>query len=297
MPRLKLSVLLTSATLCFCFLPSPVKAQTQASCTFSFFKLAVNIPGLGPGFIAPSGVNDFGTVVGAAIPSNDQSSPDQVAFIRWANGGFSFPLGTGNPSGLVHRNSQAISIGNFGGVPILLKGTARMDIDFTGLGSQVVSVNGVTGINRWGSIVGSYNTSSAVIGFKRWSNGSFSKFRFPGSNSTFPTGINDSGAVVGSYFVGPPGVQLPQNGFIYHNGQWATLNYPNALFTNLVGISNAGVIVGNATDTVGGFLYENGVFKAISTPNGSSTTVMDISPTQGLILGTANSGGFVAKCH
>jgi hypothetical protein len=103
--------------------------------------------------------------------------------------------------------------------------------------------------------------------------------------------------VVGSYFVGPPGVQLPQNGFIYHNGQWATLNYPNALFTNLVGISNAGVIVGNATDTVGGFLYENGVFKAISTPNGSSTTVMDISPTQGLILGTANSGGFVAKCH
>jgi hypothetical protein len=295
MPRSKLSLLLTSVLLCF--LPPATEAQTQASCTFSFFNLGVSIPGLGPGFIAPAGVNDFGTIVGAAIPSDDQVAPNRVAFIRWLNGGFSFPLGTGSPSGLVHRNSQGVSIGDRGGVPMVLKGTAANDIDFAGLGSQVVSVNGTTGINRWGSIVGSYNTSSAVIGLKRWSNGGFSKLKFPGSLSTFPTSINDSGTVVGSYFVGPPGVQLPQNGFIYHNGQWATLNYPNALFTNLVGISNAGVIVGNATDTVGGFLYENGVFKAISTPNGSSTTVMDISPTQGLILGTANSGGFVAKCH
>ena len=93
-----------------------------------------------------------------------------------------------------------------------------------------------------------------------------------------------------------PGVQLPQNGFIYHNGQWATLNYPNAVFTNLVGISNAGVIIGNA-DTDGGFLYENGAFKIISAPNGSPTTVVGISPKLGLIVGTGTSGGFIAKCN
>ena len=276
---------------------SPATAQTQASCTFSFFKLSVNIPGLGPGFMAPAGINDFGTVVGAAIPSNDQIAPNRVASIRWANGGFTFPLGTGAPSGLVHRNDSGISIGDVGGAPILLRGTTASDIDFAGLGSQVQSINGITGINKWNSIVGSYNTSSAVNAFKRFSNGGFTTFRFPGSLSTFPTSINDLGAVVGSYFVGPPGVQLPQNGFVYHKGQWATLNYPTALFTDLTGISNDGVIVGNATDTVGGFLYKNGVFKVISAPSGAPTNVVDISPILGLILGTTTGGGFIAKCH
>lgn len=269
---------------------------TQASCTFSFFGLGVNIPNLGPGIIAPAGINDFGTIVGAASPSNDQVP--SVAFVRWANGGYSFPMGTNSVTrtALVDRNDKGTSIGSRGGVPITLNGTTAKVIDFSGLGAQLQSVNGVTGINVWGSIVGSYNTSSAVNGFKRWSNGGFVKLKFPGANSTFPSRINDRGTVVGSYFVGPSGVQLPENGFIYQSGQWATLNYPNATFTHLVGISNAGVVVGNAVDTDGGFLYENGTFKRISDPKGSPTNVIGISPKLGLILGTSNSGGFVATC-
>jgi hypothetical protein len=290
----RIFLLLTFVPICFL---SPAKAQTQASCTFFFFELDVNIPGLGPGFLTPDGVNDFGTIVGAATPSNGQIDPNRVGFIRWSNGGFTFPLGTKNPSGLVHRNNKGITIGELGGMPILLKGNTANSIDFSSLSSQVQSVNGITGINGWGSIVGSYNTTSAVIAFKRWSNGGFAKLRFPGSLSTFPASINDNGTVVGSYFVGQSGVQLPENGFAYHNGQWATVNYPNSFFTHLSGISNAGVIVGNALESVGGFLYENGVFKVILAPDGSPTDVLDISPQLGLILGTTNGEGFVAKCH
>ena len=43
------------------------------------------------------------------------------------------------------------------------------------------------------------------------------------------------GMIVGSYFVGSGRGQLPQNGFMYDPGKWATLNYPTSLFTDLVG--------------------------------------------------------------
>ena len=285
--RLALSVLLSTA--------SVAQSQTHASCTFRFFKLGVNIPNLGPGFITPSGINDFGTIVGVATP-NDPLEPN-AAFVRWANGGISFPLGTSSVkrSALLDRNDNGSSIGYLGSVALLLKGTTVTPVNLNNIGSPVEFIRG---INNWGSIVGSYNTPSTVNGFKRWSNGNALTLSYPrSSTSTFPTSINDNGTVVGSYFSGPSGVQLPQNGFIYHNGNWATLNYPNpAAFTDLVGISNAGMIIGNA-DTDHGFLYKNGVFKIISAPDGSPTNVMGISPKLGLIVGTGNQGGFIAKCN
>jgi hypothetical protein len=154
------------------------------------------------------------------------------------------------------------------------------------------------GINNWGNIVGSYNTSTATNGFKRFSDGGTIKLGFPGASSTFPTSINDHGMIVGSYFVGSGGGQLPQNGFIYSQGNWAILNYPSSLFTDLVGVSNNGVIVGNATDLGLAFRYENGQFKTIVGPNGVGVTVTGISPRFGLIAGTAGpKGGFVATCQ
>src|SRR5206468_7153593 len=79
------------------------------------------------------------------------------------------------------------------------------------------------------------------------------------------------------------GGQLPQNGFMYDQGKWATLNYPTSLFTDLVGVSNKGVIVGNATDLDLAFQYENGKFKTIVGPKGVGVTVTGISPRLGLI--------------
>jgi hypothetical protein len=230
---------------------------------------------------------DSGTVVGLAFTNTVPVS--NLGLIRWANGGITLVHAA---MSLVDRNDSGTSIGFGGSGEVLVRGTKvtplQLNIQNSGFFSR--------GINNWGSIVGSYNTASGGGGgFKRWSNGGVVKLHYPGASSTFPTSINDEGAIVGSYFVGPSGVQLPQNGFIYHNGHWATLNYPTALFTDLVGISNAGIIVGNSTDTVGAFLYENGNFKVIS-GNGQGITVSGISPKLGLIVGTGNQGGFIAKC-
>jgi hypothetical protein len=112
-----------------------------------------------------------------------------------------------------------------------------------------------------------------------------------------PSGINDLGTVVGTY---RDKLTDLHHGFIFHNGQWATLNYPNASDTLLFGITNAGQILGYSSD--GPFLYENGAFKIISIPKRPRwlppPTVVSISPKQGLILGQGSATkAFIAKCQ
>jgi probable HAF family extracellular repeat protein len=231
--------------------------------------------------------------------------------VRWANGGFTSVNGT---SWLIARNDHGTSVG----------------LDLTGPTDEGLLVNGPTssptitpivldvnnggvnpsGINKWGTIVGQYATPdfSSSHGFKRWNNGTTHTLDFPGAlpDGTWPTGINDDGTVVGFYF----GSDRLTHGFIFHNGQWATLDYPGTQApgdTVLVGITNAGKIIGNAfsaTDfSTTTFLYENGTFKVISVPNSvpGSASLRSISPKQGLILGVTNvatgSPAFIAQCQ
>ncbi len=277
---------------------SVAQAQKQASCTFTFFTLGVNIPNLGPGFMEPSGINDFGTIVGLAMTNNEST---EVGFIRWANGGLSFPLGTSATatSVLFDRNDSGTTIAFQNGTPVLLNGTTITGFNL-GVNNNVYNL---FSINNWGSIVGNYFTDfpNDRTGFKRWSNGGFFPLFFPGNLPTTATGINDQGTVVGYYSSSANAV----SGFIYHGGDWAALNFPNATSTYLAGISNAGVIIGNADVKGFGtpFLYKNGVFKLISVPNALANTppfLLSISPKLGLIVGmvgTPNQGGFIAKCN
>jgi probable HAF family extracellular repeat protein len=172
---------------------------------------------------------------------------------------------------------------------------------YNGLGVSFVS------INDWGSIVGFFGDSAGIArGFKRWGNGKGFLLNFPATfkdadSGTFPTAINDSGVVVG--------FTQTYHAFVYHNGNWATLKFPNAIGTWLYGISNAGVMVGDAQladGSVKRFLYKNGTFKVISPPNstgpGVGSGVIGISLRTGLILGFAdlrNSArqGYIAKCN
>jgi hypothetical protein len=259
-------------------------------CTFAFFPLTATLSDGTVFSMSPDGVNDFGTVVGTGFTN---TTPVQnFGFVRSANGGITLVGGT---ISLVDRNDLKVSIGSNASGQVLVDsgGTiVPLQLSFQNSGFSA------RGINNWGNIVGSYNTSSSTSGFKRYSNGGTVKLGFPGASSTFPTSINDHGMIVGSYFVGSGGGQLPQNGFIYSQGNWATLNYPGSLFTDLVGVSNKGVIVGNATDLGVAFRFENGKFKALVGPNGVGVTVTGISPRFGLIVGTGGSkGGFVATCQ
>jgi probable HAF family extracellular repeat protein len=266
--------------------------QTQASCTFKFFSLFPP-----RAVLNPSGVNDFGTVVG------DGESTPAEGFIRWANGGFTFPAGV---TSLVNRNDSGVSIGYNGAQnAIILSGSTVTPIT---LATQLKTYNflNVDGINDWGSIVGYYTDPTVVShGFKRWTNGHGFTLNYPArfhevNSGTFPTAINNSGMIVGF-------TQIPYHGFIYYRGTWANLEYPGANLTAPAGISDAGVIVGNSSSPDGSstaFLYKNGVFKAISVPDTTGSYVISSSLRTGLILGIAYSDfviggqeGFIAKCN
>ncbi len=274
--RLALSVVLAA---------SAVQAQTKASCTFNFFK---------PSGIS-RGVNDWGTTVGAV---------KFKAAIRYVGGGIVYYLPPGAlVSSFVGRNNKGVTIGEYGDAAgnrheFMLKGSTFTEIVIP---KAVPNNTTVFGINKWNSTVGWYMGSDPTTahGFKRYSNGGFIKLDYPFTKipglgqATYPSAINDSGVVVGSYDEDTEGPEV--HGFIYHNGQWATLDAPNALRTYLVGISNAGVIVAQ-TDYGASFLYSNGTFKLINVPNSDSTTVEEISPG-GLIVGHTLSQGFTAICH
>jgi probable HAF family extracellular repeat protein len=271
------------------------QAQTQASCAFTFFQTSFQT-GLQ---LTPFGINDFGTVVGAA---NDPNKHFQTGFIRWANGGLTSFAAPNGPSLLFARNDKGVSLGLENTNAIILIGTNVSRITLTIGATTYTAVQGF-GINSWGSIVGEYGDTAGVNhGFKRWSNGSGLTLDFPNAVDTFARAINDSGTIVGTI-----GVTPLTHGFIYHNGSWAKVDYPNADATTLVGISNAGVVIGNSSSANGtskAFLYNNGVFKVISPPNTTGSYVTGMSLKSGLILGVAYSNvafggqqGFVAKCN
>ena len=268
-------------------------AQTQASCAFTFFPISSPVVN-----IFPAGINDFLTVVGGTTITPPRG------FIRWANGGQSYPTGV---TALVDRNDSGVSLGYNGTqTAVLLSGSTVQPISLVTRFSTYKFLN-VEAINDWGSIVGSYTDLNNVThGFKRWSNGSGFTLNYPApfhdlNSGTFPLAINNHGTVVGF-------TQLPYHGFIYRHGRWTTLTYPGANQTNLVGISDAGVIVGNSSNSANGtstaFLYKEGVFKAISVPNMTGSFVISTSLRTGLILGIAYSNsvfggqeGFIAKCN
>ena len=71
-----------------------------------------------------------------------------------------------------------------------------------------------------------------------------------------------------------------QHGFIWNNGQWASLG------SELLGISNTSVVLGiGSPDGTTFFLYKNGNFEDLpSVPNPSSTNYDGMSPN-GLLTG------------
>ena len=264
-------------------------AQTQASCTFKVFKPAVS-----------SGVNDYGTTVGGL---------NGKAAIRYANGGITYFM----PSGAVDanftaRNNSSVTVGSYidtldNVYSFMLKGTTVTPIRDPK--SLSPSTTWVSGINKWNSIVGNYADPKYppyhYHGFKRYSDGRYVDLDYPFvkvpnvTQYTYPAAINDNGVVVGSYSRGG----TTEHGFIYHNGQWATLDVPNSATTTPAGITNGGAIA-ISTDKMGSFLYVNGKFKTIKVPNSTSTHVNGMSAA-GLITGYTTIGavayGFVGLCH
>jgi probable HAF family extracellular repeat protein len=257
-------------------LPPDTQAQTQqASCTFHTFSLPSN-----PQMIFVTGVNDYGTVVGEA---DFAASPRARAFIHYSGGSTTYWVPSGaKGSGFGGHNDAGVTTGAYtdsSGQPhaFLLRGSTLTSI------ARPLRAD-PAGINKYNSVVGTYDDSNGHDhGFKRYSDGNVIHLTYPGALETRAFGINDGGIIVGFY----NGTDSAEHGFIYRNGQWAKLQFPNATqSTELYGISNSGVIVGQGQAHA--YMYKNGTSKEISAPGSVETQVRAIAdPTH----------GFLAACH
>ncbi|HKW16372.1 MAG TPA: hypothetical protein VJO35_02570 [Terriglobales bacterium] len=280
--------------------PAGLAAQTPvpASCNFTTFTLADSLPQ--GDFVL--GINKFSTTVGAF--ENTDTSTD--AFIRYSGGHLNFFAPGAEPTWINARNDAGESVGVEDTVPnpisFLLHGTSGV--------TSIIHPNAVKGtfaqgLNKWDSVVGYYlDANNMAHGFKQWSNGSFDDVNYPNALQTIPMGINDSGAIAGSYVD-----SLGTHGFIFANGNWKSIDYPTVAVgkTMLNGISNANTAVGltNAIPPGTSFLYfSNGVYKSVSVPKSAGGTFANGIATNGLIAGDyylssdkTSQHGFIAQCQ
>lgn len=272
------------------------QAQGTATCDhWTFFKS-----------FSASGINRSNTVVGSATQSGGiPQFPPVSGYIRWSNGGvekYKFPGAT--ETHFSKRNSSGVTVGDVDfDHGLIVSGSSATTIDYPGAPQTIL-----TGINKWYTMVGSYQYNDDAdfgpewTGFKMWKNGSFTQIGAPGAINTNPTSISDTGIVVGWYEAATEAVAFapdPSHGFVLANGVYKTVSYPNAFRTSLNDINSAGIIVGSWGDKnggTGGFLFVNGKFKDVLGPNGETTAVNGINDN-GYVTGTSSAGSFIAHCQ
>lgn len=152
-------------------------------------------------------------------------------------------------------------------------------------------------INDLGQIVGYCGGNST--GFLL-SDGVYTTIAVPGANFTLAEGINNSGVIVGWYFVnGTSGYQ----GFVDDHGSFTTIDYPGYPNTYLAGINDSGLMIGGygTAVTIGstnyewphGFLYCAGTFTSFDAPFGDVevTSPFAVNNKGEIVGGYVDSGG------
>jgi hypothetical protein len=153
-----------------------------------------------------------------------------------------------------------------------------------------------TGITDAGMIVGDFRDATGFHGFVYDPNmtPTWTVFDVPWpTDSTGPNGVNNAGTIVGSYL----DPQTHAHGFVRRGGTFTILDAPGASDTELFGINDQELIVGDASGT--SFLYDGTTFFAIVLPGATQTSVVGITQAGELVgfyLDTqARHHGFVAR--
>ena len=159
-------------------------------------------------------------------------------------------------------------------------------------GDVFITINGAAAINASGQIVG-----SAGFGKGYLKDGAvFTTFAVPGAASTVPTGINETGQIVGYFgFPGETSETSRFHGFLKDGATFTTIDVPGASSTKAHGINVKGQIVGSFQNHTGqhGFLKDGATFITIDGPSavsmrGVNTEAYGIDKT-GRIVGVVHS--------
>jgi uncharacterized membrane protein len=146
-----------------------------------------------------------------------------------------------------------------------------------------------TGINDSGQIAG-FSDAGAFLS----ENGNYAIIDVPGT----PTGINNAGQIVGSYYDGTRTL-----GFLLALGSYTTLDPPGSVYTSASGINASGQIVGyyyqysGAENNIRGFLLDQGSYTTLDVPGSTYTSasgINDVGQIVGYYHDASGTHGFLA---
>jgi uncharacterized membrane protein len=141
--------------------------------------------------------------------------------------------------------------------------TVAVTYNYASLTFPGAPISNVSGINNSNVIVGFYYDAQYFVHGFIYRAGTYTAVNFPGATMTEVLGVNDNSDVVGVYQM--PGT-LNFHGFLRHNGAFTKINDPSAkIGTMAFGINNSGTIVGTF-DNEQGFVYQNGAYRTLNAP-------------------------------
>ena len=202
---------LLAGLLCLFSGTAQIFAQS-ASCTYTFF----NTPSQ---FVATfiKGINLYGNVVGTACGTeNPNGCVGDRGYIRYSDGSTKILLApNSNDTQFNRRNASGVTVGQMGnskgthGV-VYYNGTWR-SVDFPG-----ATATTLTGINKYGTIVGNWTDGNGHSHAFRLKNGTFTQLKTSGASDIYAESISDTGAIVGWYANSSAAVYI--NGFVWQTG-------------------------------------------------------------------------------
>jgi hypothetical protein len=284
-------------------------AQTAVTCHVQTFQAPAGATVSNP--LHATAINRYRNIVG----TDGSGKP----FVRWEFGRIerlhidvvnasTFDVAKRNASGVTVGTVQTVDSNHVAGVHgFANSGSTTRLIDIPNANTQV------TGINRYGTIVGNYFTFTGPGGNGSFvlKNGTVRKLQVPTqfARNTEVTAISDTGVIVGNYALqnSAPDPDEAVHGFVLINGQYQDLAYPDASENMFVkDINGTGMIVGqlDGPSTQNSFIYKGGKFYApkFVLPDGSVASrgfifgVNGYGQITGTVLVSGTSSSFIGSC-
>ncbi|HEY6798813.1 MAG TPA: hypothetical protein VI248_29390 [Kineosporiaceae bacterium] len=154
------------------------------------------------------------------------------------------------------------------------------------LGRARPSIDRLFGISDTGWAAGAYDDEKGLSHGYLYDvcRGTFQPIGIPVAHTNLEaTGVNAKGVVVGNFATGES-----LHGFVLDRGRFTPLDLGNATQTQVLGVDNAGDLVGSYVDRTGatlGFVWSNGRVRSLSAPGAAGCTVVSGVNGRGRLAG------------
>jgi hypothetical protein len=277
-------------SLCVVSLNIPLTAQSIAKCGFQ----TLNIQGPAGTKTLPLELGDTGAIVGflqqGTFPNSHTTgflfSNGQFTHFRFPGSTDTFPVDINKSGEIVGTFTRPDgTTGSF-----MVKAGVFKELKLTEFPDAAIAV---TGVNDSGDIVGSFDRNNITVGFLVHK-GKLTIISFPGAtDGTRPRSVNNEDVITGSYIL--PNTSGTPRGFMWKDGNFTDIFFPDSFSTTTAKVNDKGVIVGTYFDSdiaEHGFAFVNGTYTTIDRIR-TDTILFGLNNFNNIVGVTENENGDV----